>query len=418
MVDDLLRRITQASDDDFINLWSWDQAEEEWLKPRLIVDDPQPSYLPWVNQYPASWRKYITMLAANDWQRLIDATWRSPSRIEAYQSHPQTRRRLAMPNDAHLRVGAIVWVFINHLWTTTECDIISSYYHDIFSNMNIPFCYFGIEDQDPYRFRFYQEPGIPGICSNNRYSLLYATVLSWFENANDVSANTLLLLNTDCRFVGCIGASKQLEQDYASSLATFKAGVSPWADPHIWLNASSREVILGFQKFTHSYKRLECEFSLRKIAVLQVSLLPVATALQYNDGFLTSSVLLPSRLFGLNLLSRMLGKSTYIFKSQRISSRTYPAFYRVLSQFMATLRAWETWDALTCLQNCRSMNKNLLDFLRKSNNVCYRFCTFPNVWARDVLVSPLRPYVFINLPKLHTNCENSSFSTWLEFVRS
>ncbi|KZT22870.1 hypothetical protein NEOLEDRAFT_624092 [Neolentinus lepideus HHB14362 ss-1] len=88
------------------------------LRQSLIVDQPDPAFLEWVNQYPSSWRSSLTLLSRREWQAIHDMR-------EKYSQNPtapsdrsrlQLLQKIYFPASAGLLEVAISSV----LWLATD----------------------------------------------------------------------------------------------------------------------------------------------------------------------------------------------------------------------------------------------------------------------------------------------------------
>jgi hypothetical protein len=75
---DMLLSVVDAAKDegplwwagDTTDFWSLSKTDEEWLRWNVTVNHPIAEYAPWINNYPSSWRRKMTLLTLADWSHL------------------------------------------------------------------------------------------------------------------------------------------------------------------------------------------------------------------------------------------------------------------------------------------------------------------------------------------------------------
>ncbi|KAF7339002.1 hypothetical protein MVEN_01976400 [Mycena venus] len=96
-----LAMIESNIDQQHIDLWQWDDADEQLVRQTFISQDSK--IASWIDRYPPLWREYIRLPDSRDWTQL-EALTRQPSRP---RSNPTEY-------DAAIRVASIV------LWTSSN----------------------------------------------------------------------------------------------------------------------------------------------------------------------------------------------------------------------------------------------------------------------------------------------------------
>jgi hypothetical protein len=337
----LLRQIPQSK---IIDLWSWDDADEMRLSGNAFIGAEDPSFAPWINSYPRSWRDHITELTFNDWLRLRNVTQSaSDSRSKGNAPLYPLRRRLTMPHDGYLWVGAVAWTFLSDLpdplsnpsktaatWLRSLCN--TSQFRTVLDPLNLPLLQHANISED-FRNALDHSGHTCYVMFSKSSLVWYVTVRSWFENSEEIqvvgleafkptdhrvcsvckACNSLapvqeqlgeMLLHADKLenalmtgfetsglFQDCPTSAIRLPLDYPAcllrlgeTLANFTTSSSPFKDPAAWLHHSRGHILESVCNFTclGSGDKIECLSFICETSICRVRFVFLDLCLMYS----------------------------------------------------------------------------------------------------------------------------------------